>query len=359
MRMDPDQELTAHEIVNDLGRAPAGAAAARVRRGALRRPDRPRDRARAAPRELTSTQRARRRDQVGRSGPGPVRRRPSRPADVPGAADRRQRRAAQLEAALPVGLGSAAARAAGWPRSPSTRWRTGASSASWPRGRAAACARPSCRSASAGASRRPSSSPVAPSLRPRARSPPTPDPNRRTCAPPASWRSGQRMTPPADARRRGTRAPADRRPRRAAAGAPGPPAAPRRPSRPGRRRRGAAAASRRARGAGPRSRRRAAAAAPLPADARRQSRSARRRPRASRSPLLDRIVRGRAWIPLLGVMLAGIVAMQVEVSKLGPRSAARSSRARPCRPERAAAGERGPAADDQRIERLAATAWGW
>jgi len=34
-------------------------------------------------------------------------------------------------------------------------------------------------------------------------------------------------------------------------------------------------------------------------------------------PLLDRLIRGRAWIPLLGVMLAGIVAMQVEVLKLG------------------------------------------
>jgi hypothetical protein len=33
--------------------------------------------------------------------------------------------------------------------------------------------------------------------------------------------------------------------------------------------------------------------------------------------LLDRAVRGRAWIPLLGVLLAGIVAMQVEVLKLG------------------------------------------
>jgi hypothetical protein len=30
-------------------------------------------------------------------------------------------------------------------------------------------------------------------------------------------------------------------------------------------------------------------------------------------PLLDRLIRGRAWIPILGVMLAGIVAMQVEV----------------------------------------------
>ncbi len=33
--------------------------------------------------------------------------------------------------------------------------------------------------------------------------------------------------------------------------------------------------------------------------------------------LLDRVVRGRAWIPLLGVLLTGIVASQVEVLKLG------------------------------------------
>ena len=33
--------------------------------------------------------------------------------------------------------------------------------------------------------------------------------------------------------------------------------------------------------------------------------------------LLDRLIRGRAWIPLLGVLLAGIVAMRVEVLKLG------------------------------------------
>jgi hypothetical protein len=32
--------------------------------------------------------------------------------------------------------------------------------------------------------------------------------------------------------------------------------------------------------------------------------------------IIDRLVRGRAWIPVLGVMLAGIVAMQVEVLKL-------------------------------------------
>ncbi|MBV9366990.1 MAG: hypothetical protein JOY89_22365 [Solirubrobacterales bacterium] len=32
---------------------------------------------------------------------------------------------------------------------------------------------------------------------------------------------------------------------------------------------------------------------------------------------LDRVVRGRAWIPLLGVLLAGIVTAQVEILKLG------------------------------------------
>ena len=34
-------------------------------------------------------------------------------------------------------------------------------------------------------------------------------------------------------------------------------------------------------------------------------------------PWLDRLVRGRVWIPLLGVLLAGIVASQVEILKLG------------------------------------------
>jgi hypothetical protein len=34
-------------------------------------------------------------------------------------------------------------------------------------------------------------------------------------------------------------------------------------------------------------------------------------------PWLDRLVRGRAWIPVLGVLLAGIVFTQVEILKLG------------------------------------------
>jgi hypothetical protein len=71
--------------------------------------------------------------------------------------------------------------------------------------------------------------------------------------------------------------------------------------------------------------------------------------------LLDRIVRGRAWIPLLGVMLAGIVAMQVEVLKLSAsmgqsieRSTSLLSRNEILRASVAGL------ADDQRIERLAA-----
>jgi len=70
--------------------------------------------------------------------------------------------------------------------------------------------------------------------------------------------------------------------------------------------------------------------------------------------LLDRVVRGRAWIPLLGVMLAGIVAMQVEVLKLGAsmgrsigRTTALQSRNEMLRASVASL------ADEQRIERLA------
>jgi hypothetical protein len=71
--------------------------------------------------------------------------------------------------------------------------------------------------------------------------------------------------------------------------------------------------------------------------------------------LLDRIVRGRAWIPLLGVLLVGIVAMQVEILKLGAgmgRWIGRSSTLQ----TRNEALQASVAAlmDDQRIERLAA-----
>jgi hypothetical protein len=71
--------------------------------------------------------------------------------------------------------------------------------------------------------------------------------------------------------------------------------------------------------------------------------------------LLDRIVRGRAWIPLLGVLLVGIVAMQVEILKLGAgmgrwieRSSTLSTR------NQALQASVAGLMDDQRIERLAA-----
>ncbi len=70
--------------------------------------------------------------------------------------------------------------------------------------------------------------------------------------------------------------------------------------------------------------------------------------------VLDRLVRGRAWIPVLGVMLVGIVAMQVEVLKLGASmgrsievGSALQSRNELLRESVAQLG------DDQRIERLA------
>jgi hypothetical protein len=72
-------------------------------------------------------------------------------------------------------------------------------------------------------------------------------------------------------------------------------------------------------------------------------------------PLLDRIVRGRAWIPILGILLAGIVAMQVEVLKLSAdtgrsieRGTALMSRNEQLRASVAALSDAG------RIERLAA-----
>jgi cell division protein FtsL len=71
--------------------------------------------------------------------------------------------------------------------------------------------------------------------------------------------------------------------------------------------------------------------------------------------LLDRIIRGRVWIPLLGLLLAGIVAMQVEVLKLNAgigRSLERSS-ALQAQNELLRAGV-SQLSDEQRIERIAA-----
>ncbi|MEA2145743.1 MAG: hypothetical protein QOG59_1330, partial [Solirubrobacteraceae bacterium] len=71
--------------------------------------------------------------------------------------------------------------------------------------------------------------------------------------------------------------------------------------------------------------------------------------------LIDRLVRGQAWIPVLGVMLAGIVFMQVEVLKLGAgigRSVQQASTLSTVNQQlRASVATLG---DDQRIESMAA-----
>ena len=106
-------------------------------------------------------------------------------------------------------------------------------------------------------------------------------------------------------------------------------------------------------------------AAPRPAPPRTRSRAAAKAPWRVRSSayvralpdhaLLDRIIRGRAWIPLLGVLLVGIVAMQVEVLKLNAgigRSLERAS-ALQSQNEVLRAGV-ARLSDEQRIERIAA-----
>lgn len=71
--------------------------------------------------------------------------------------------------------------------------------------------------------------------------------------------------------------------------------------------------------------------------------------------LLDRLVRGRAWIPVLGVLLVGLVAMQVEILKLGTslgRSLQRTTSLQS--QDESLQASVASLADDQRIERLAA-----
>ena len=93
MRMDPDQELTAAEIVNEwderrlarlLREYGEERYASQIARAIVARP---------GAQELELHPAAGGGHQVRGAGPGAVRRRPSRPADLPGAADRGQRRA--------------------------------------------------------------------------------------------------------------------------------------------------------------------------------------------------------------------------------------------------------------------------
>ena len=110
MRMDPAQELTAAEIVNTWEPRRLGRAAARLRRGALRRPDRARDRPAPARRRPDHHVRARRRDHRRDPRAGALRRRPPRQAHVPGDPDRGQRRAEPARRGAPARVGPPARR---------------------------------------------------------------------------------------------------------------------------------------------------------------------------------------------------------------------------------------------------------
>ena len=80
MRMDPTQELSAREIVATWDERRLAHAPARLRRGAPRGRDRPRDRPPPRAGADRDDARARRHDQLGDPGAGPLRRRPSRQA---------------------------------------------------------------------------------------------------------------------------------------------------------------------------------------------------------------------------------------------------------------------------------------
>ncbi|HTW13467.1 MAG TPA: hypothetical protein VME01_12030 [Solirubrobacteraceae bacterium] len=71
--------------------------------------------------------------------------------------------------------------------------------------------------------------------------------------------------------------------------------------------------------------------------------------------LLDRIVRGRAWIPVLGVLLVAIVGMRVEVLKLGSSVGAQMQQASQLQSQNAVLrAQVSGLSDPQRIENLAA-----
>ena len=178
----------------------------------------------------------------------------------------------------------------------------------------AASARPTCRCAAAAACPKARCSPAAP-WRPRpARSPPTRARSRPTCAPRASSRSRASGVTAAGAA--AARSPAARARARAAPDAWAP-----------------------ARLGGPGARRRRVAPRRAPfrsVSACSPGRCGAATARSSR--LLDRLIRGRAWIVLIGFALLGIVAMQVSLLKLNA-GIGRAARARGA----AAARERGAA----------------
>ena len=93
MRMDPSAEPTAARVVNTWDERELADDLPPLRRGAVRAADRPRDRPAPRGAAVRADRRARRRDQAGDPDARAVRRRTSREARVPGAADRGQRRA--------------------------------------------------------------------------------------------------------------------------------------------------------------------------------------------------------------------------------------------------------------------------
>jgi cell division protein FtsL len=71
--------------------------------------------------------------------------------------------------------------------------------------------------------------------------------------------------------------------------------------------------------------------------------------------VIDRLVRGRAWIPVLGVLLAGMVAMQVEILKLGASTGRAIEQTATLQTQNEALQANvATLGDDQRIERIAA-----
>ncbi len=110
MRMDTAAELSARELVNEADERELGADLPPLRRGALRAPDRTGDRPPPRRAAVRAHDRPRRHDQAGDPDTGPLRRRPSRQARLPGAADRGQRRARRARSSAPGGGADAPAR---------------------------------------------------------------------------------------------------------------------------------------------------------------------------------------------------------------------------------------------------------
>ena len=126
MRMDPTSELAAREVVNEWDERGLSRVAARAGRGALRPPDRPRDRARTCARADRDDDGARRRRHRGGPRAGAVRAagiRPSAPSRRSGSpsttsSDSSTRRCRSR--------GASSASEAGLQGFPSTAWKTGA-----------------------------------------------------------------------------------------------------------------------------------------------------------------------------------------------------------------------------------------